>query len=228
MRFANRRDGRGDRRAAAALFLLVIPAAFAWQRGWLGTADRSPIFAVGLIREDGVPDSLRMGRVLTDMVATNLSRIDGLRVLANSRVLELMQGRRGLRRRILRGSAARWRDATARGPGQLDLLGRAGARDAPRGPSHRDRPGRLASQRTRSLCTGRQPDAACGRPLAARITAPGPSPTRPRLRWWRTGCMKKGCARTTRAMRGRRNGSCTPPCSRIRCSPWRRGTRPGW
>jgi DNA-binding SARP family transcriptional activator/predicted Zn-dependent protease len=48
-------------------------------------------FAVGMIREDGVPDTLRIGGVLTDMLATNLARVAGLSVLANTRLFELMR-----------------------------------------------------------------------------------------------------------------------------------------
>jgi hypothetical protein len=44
-----------------------------------------------MIREDGVPDTLRIGGVLTDMLATNLARVSGLSVLANSRLFELMR-----------------------------------------------------------------------------------------------------------------------------------------
>jgi DNA-binding SARP family transcriptional activator len=51
---------------------------------------RRPTFAVGMIREDGVPDTLRIGGVLTDMLATNLARVAGLSVMANSRLFELM------------------------------------------------------------------------------------------------------------------------------------------
>lgn len=76
--------------AAAAMLLLIVTAAFARQLGWL-RSDRTPTFAVGFIHEDGVPDSFRTGRVLTDMVATNLARVEGLRVLANSRLLELLR-----------------------------------------------------------------------------------------------------------------------------------------
>ncbi len=50
----------------------------------------TPTFAVGRIDEDGVPDSLRIGGVLTDMLATNLARVGGMSVLANSRLFELM------------------------------------------------------------------------------------------------------------------------------------------
>lgn len=51
---------------------------------------KQPTFAVGMIREDGVPDSLRIGGVLTDMLATNLARVAELQVLGTSRLFELM------------------------------------------------------------------------------------------------------------------------------------------
>lgn len=76
---------------ATALLVLVATAALARERGWLGSVDATPTFAVGLVRDDGLPDSLRIGRVVTDMMATNLARVDGLSVLANSRMLELMR-----------------------------------------------------------------------------------------------------------------------------------------
>ena len=44
-----------------------------------------------MIREEGVPDTLRIGGVLTDMLATNLARVAGLSVLANARLFELMR-----------------------------------------------------------------------------------------------------------------------------------------
>jgi len=53
-------------------------------------ARKQPTFAVGMIREDGVPDSLRIGGVLTDMLATNLARVAELKVLGTSRLFELM------------------------------------------------------------------------------------------------------------------------------------------
>jgi len=75
----------------AGLIALAATTALARQRGWLRLPDTGPTLAVGIIREDGVPDSLRMGRVLTDMLATNLGRVEGISVLANSRLLELMR-----------------------------------------------------------------------------------------------------------------------------------------
>jgi DNA-binding SARP family transcriptional activator/TolB-like protein len=98
---------------AGGLVLLVVTALFARQRGWWSESAATPTFAVGLIREAGVPDSLRTGRVLTDMIATNLARIEGLSVLANSRVLELM--------RPGPDSAADYSDA-ARRAGAAELL----------------------------------------------------------------------------------------------------------
>ena len=107
---------RATRRWAivAGLILVVLSgtAAIARQRGWLGMAN-APTFAVGMIREDGLPDSGRVGRVLTDMVATNLARVEGLRVLSNSRLLELM--------RPGADSAASYSDA-ARRAGATELL----------------------------------------------------------------------------------------------------------
>jgi DNA-binding SARP family transcriptional activator/tetratricopeptide (TPR) repeat protein len=78
--------------AAGVLVVVSILTADRW-----GTAlglrgeRRTPTFAVGLIREEGVPDSLRIGGVLTDMLATNLARVAGLSVLANTRLVELMR-----------------------------------------------------------------------------------------------------------------------------------------
>ena len=39
----------------------------------------------------GAAGLLRMSRVLTDMIATDLARVEGLAVLSNSRLLELMR-----------------------------------------------------------------------------------------------------------------------------------------
>ncbi len=78
--------------AGAAALLLVAVAG--WQLRWFPRAalpSSLPTFAVGLIREDGVPDTLRIGGVLTDMLATNLARVEGLPVLANSRLFDVMR-----------------------------------------------------------------------------------------------------------------------------------------
>jgi DNA-binding SARP family transcriptional activator/tetratricopeptide (TPR) repeat protein len=97
---------------AAAMLLMTVTAAVARQAGWFNR-DARPVLAVGLVREDGMPDSLRAVGVLTDMLATNLARVEGLSVLANSRVLELMQPGQD--------SAVRYTDA-ARRAGASELL----------------------------------------------------------------------------------------------------------
>jgi DNA-binding SARP family transcriptional activator/tetratricopeptide (TPR) repeat protein len=98
--------------AAAVMLLMTVSAALARQVGWFNR-DARPILAVGLVREDSVPDSLRAGGVVTDMLATNLARVNGLAVLANSRVLEVMQPGAD--------SAARYTEA-ARRAGASELL----------------------------------------------------------------------------------------------------------
>jgi DNA-binding SARP family transcriptional activator len=76
---------------AAILAVAAVMTANRWSGGSAsGAAARTPTFAVGMIREEGVPDTLRIGGVLTDMLATNLARVAGLSVLANSRLFELM------------------------------------------------------------------------------------------------------------------------------------------
>jgi tetratricopeptide (TPR) repeat protein len=98
---------------AAVAVLLLVTAVLARQQHWFAAADPRPTFAVGFIREAEMPDSLRSSRVLTDMIATNLARIDGLAVIANSRLLELM--------RPGQDSAAGYAEA-ARRAGASDLL----------------------------------------------------------------------------------------------------------
>ena len=76
----------------AALLMATVTAAVTSANRWFNR-DSRPVLAVGLIREDGGAgsDSLSVGGVLTDMLATNLARVDGLSVLANSRILEMME-----------------------------------------------------------------------------------------------------------------------------------------
>ncbi len=77
--------------AAGVLVVVSILTADRWGPALgLGAHRKSPTFAVGIIREEGVPDTLRIGGVLTDMLATNLARVGGLSVLANARLFELM------------------------------------------------------------------------------------------------------------------------------------------
>ena len=74
----------------AVVLIATILAANLWGRVLNRHERKQPTFAVGMIREDGIPDSLRIGGVLTDMLATNLARVAELQVLATSRLFELM------------------------------------------------------------------------------------------------------------------------------------------
>jgi DNA-binding SARP family transcriptional activator len=88
----SRAPARPARRLAwgvATTLVLVAAGTLLTANRWRGAPD--PRFAVGMIREEGVPDTLRIGGVLTDMLATNLARVAGLSVLSNTRLLELMR-----------------------------------------------------------------------------------------------------------------------------------------
>ena len=77
--------------AVAGVTVAALLTANLWGRVLNPRRDRlTPTFAVGMIQEDGVPDTLRIGGVLTDMLATNLARVAGLSVLGTSRLYELM------------------------------------------------------------------------------------------------------------------------------------------
>jgi DNA-binding SARP family transcriptional activator/tetratricopeptide (TPR) repeat protein/TolB-like protein len=106
----------------ATLATLIIAAV---TRGRARLADPGTVFAVGLIREDGLPDSAQIGRVLTDMLAMNLARVEGLTVLANSRLIELMGPGHD-------GSATAYMDA-ARRAGATELFEGTVRRAAPAG-----------------------------------------------------------------------------------------------
>ena len=76
----------------AALVLIATAISTIGRRDGEATtaASKTPTFAVGMISEEGIPDTLRIGGVLTDMLATNLARVAGLSVVANSRLFEIM------------------------------------------------------------------------------------------------------------------------------------------
>jgi DNA-binding SARP family transcriptional activator len=87
---ANRRRTR----RYVGLAVAVVALALAGARFTLfasRTPDGRTTFAIGLIREEGMPDSLRIGGVITDMLATNLARVEGLPVLANWRLFDVMR-----------------------------------------------------------------------------------------------------------------------------------------
>ncbi len=73
----------------AALALVV--AAMVWRTSSAGAAsDKSPVLAVGQVRDLVTPDSAQLGGVLSEMLATSLGRLTRLQVIANSRILELV------------------------------------------------------------------------------------------------------------------------------------------
>jgi DNA-binding SARP family transcriptional activator len=83
---------RGRRAIALAALVGFAAVAVGWAARRL---ERGPVhgsmIAVGLIREDGAGGAPGMSRVLTDMIATDLARVEGLAVLSNSRLIELMR-----------------------------------------------------------------------------------------------------------------------------------------
>ena len=84
--------GRRGMTVAAVFGLAALAGAFGAPRlGWLGGPPRVSMIAVGFVREDGAVGSPGMSRVLTDMIATDLARVEGLAVLSNSRLIALMR-----------------------------------------------------------------------------------------------------------------------------------------
>jgi DNA-binding SARP family transcriptional activator len=71
-----------------SLVVLVL-AGLLWRRSTSGASVR-PFLAVGDIRVEPSPDSTRSGAILRDMLSTSLGGIEGLQVVANSRLVELM------------------------------------------------------------------------------------------------------------------------------------------
>ncbi len=72
--------------ALAAVLLLAV-ALWATTRS---STSRLPFLAVGDIRVEPASDSTRPGAILRDMLSTSLGGIEGLQVVANSRLVELM------------------------------------------------------------------------------------------------------------------------------------------
>lgn len=82
-----RRRRRATMLAALAVVAIVAIAISVWYRV---SSPSVSTLAVGLIRDDAALGPPGMSRVLTDMIATNLARVEGLVVLSNSRLIELM------------------------------------------------------------------------------------------------------------------------------------------
>lgn len=87
----NAPSGRRRVRLVAVLAPVLAVAAFlAWRSTLVRSSTALPLLAVGSLRDGAARDSAGNGAVLTDMLATSLSRIPGLQVVANSRLLELL------------------------------------------------------------------------------------------------------------------------------------------
>lgn len=84
--------GRSRRLAAAIAALAVLALAiFAWRGTRRPPAtSEGPVLAVGQVRDLVTPDSLQLGGVLSEMLATSIGRLTQLQVIANSRLLELI------------------------------------------------------------------------------------------------------------------------------------------
>ncbi|HET8774228.1 MAG TPA: bacterial transcriptional activator domain-containing protein, partial [Thermoanaerobaculia bacterium] len=98
---ADLRDGTvapmrlGRRRRVLAVggtaVVMAVLALVAWRSDIVPTRRASaPVLAVGQIRDLVTPDSLALGGVLSEMLATSLGRLAELQVIANSRMLELI------------------------------------------------------------------------------------------------------------------------------------------
>jgi hypothetical protein len=74
--------------SAVAIGVCAI-AAFALRSVGAAHASGPPVLAVGRIRDLATPDSVRLGGVLSEMLATSLGRLNSVQVIANSRMLEL-------------------------------------------------------------------------------------------------------------------------------------------
>lgn len=77
---------RGRLWIAALVAFTMVAAALAWRITGSPTGS-SPLLAIGAIQPR---DEVAIGNVLRDMLATNIARIQGLQVVANSRLVELL------------------------------------------------------------------------------------------------------------------------------------------
>ncbi|MGE0440188.1 MAG: BTAD domain-containing putative transcriptional regulator [Gemmatimonadales bacterium] len=90
---------------AAAMALVALLVAMFWTAS--PRADRHLVLAVADLRDLTMPDSSRSGAVLSGVLTTSLARLGGIDVIANTRIVELLNadresapaGRRGAARR---------------------------------------------------------------------------------------------------------------------------------
>jgi len=76
---------------AAIAVAIVIAGVLLWRVVSGASAERAtPVLAVGQIRDLVTPDSVQLGGVLSEMLATSIGRLTNLQVIANSRLLEII------------------------------------------------------------------------------------------------------------------------------------------
>ncbi len=83
------RSGRRVSLISAAVVAIAALAILGWRAATLRSSAARPVLAVGRIRDLVAPDSAAVSSVLSEMLATSLSRLTDLPVVANSRMLEL-------------------------------------------------------------------------------------------------------------------------------------------
>lgn len=107
------------RTIAAALITVAVLGLLGWRATLrFSRANDAPILAVGQVRDLVSPDSVQLGGVLSEMLATSIGRLTELQVIANSRLLEIIpRGRETVR--SARTDAARRAGATQVLEGEL-------------------------------------------------------------------------------------------------------------
>lgn len=105
---ANRPTTRRIAIGVTLLIVAVVTAVAVLRRPGSGTspANKTPVLAVGDLRDLTAPDSTSIGNVLGEVLTTSLSRLTRLDIIATSRMLELMP-RGGIPARAGRLEAAR-------------------------------------------------------------------------------------------------------------------------
>jgi DNA-binding SARP family transcriptional activator/tetratricopeptide (TPR) repeat protein len=87
-RTVRRKRARALRLVGSAVVVVGVVTT-AWRAGVGSRAGNRPVLAVGRIRDLVTADSMALGGVLSEMLATSLTRLSDLQVVANSRMLEL-------------------------------------------------------------------------------------------------------------------------------------------
>ncbi|MFN0178480.1 MAG: tetratricopeptide repeat protein, partial [Gemmatimonadales bacterium] len=81
------------RLAFAGLIVTLVGAIAVAGAAWRSarTEARPPVLAVGQLRDLTAPDSARQGGVLSEVLATSVARLSDIEMIANSRLLELLE-----------------------------------------------------------------------------------------------------------------------------------------